>query len=129
MAQELIPKDGQSALPIDEITQRLKANFKHVKLDTESAKKDCEQSIQRMTSALARGAKWCTPAQLERTKRELGKTMNVRVADDDTTYIFFTLSPETEQIFIGFEGGKHEEAARPLCERLEEILDYDMEEV
>jgi hypothetical protein len=129
MAQELIPNEGQPPLAIDEIIRRLKASFKHVKLDTESAKKECEVSIQRITSGLARGAKWCSTADLARAERELGKTVNVIVADDTTTYISFTLSPETEQIFIGFEGGDHEEAAMPLCERLEEVLGYDMETV
>ncbi len=129
MAQELIPKGGKPALPINEIIRRLEANFKHVKLDTERAKRECEESIQRMTRALQQGAKWCTPAELEQTKREMGRTIYVIVADNPSAYISFTLSPETEQIFIGFESGQHEKAARPLCKRLEKVLDYDMEEV
>ncbi|HXI69692.1 MAG TPA: hypothetical protein VNN22_04970 [Verrucomicrobiae bacterium] len=127
MAHELIPKEGQPPLPIDEIIRRLKGSFKHVKLDIERASKDCKESIQRMTSALKRGAKWCSAEDVDREKRVLGHSVYVIVADDPSTYISFTLSPETEKIFIGFESGWNEQAATPLCERLEEVLDYDME--
>lgn len=126
MARELVPKEGQLPLAIDEIIGRLKASFKHVKLDAEGARRACEKFIERTTSALALGAWWATVENLESQKRELGKTVNVTLADDETTYICFTLSPETEWIFIGFEGGEHEVAAMPLCERLAKVLDYDM---
>lgn len=126
MAQELVPKEGQPPLAIDEIIGRLRASFKHVKLDAEGARRECAAFIERTTSALAQGAWWATAEKLERRKRELGQTVNVTLADDETTYVCFTLSPEAEWIFIGFEGGEHEEAAMPLCERLEKVLDYEM---
>jgi hypothetical protein len=129
MAQELIPKPGQPLLPIDEVTRRLKATFKHVKLDGECASKNIEESIQFMTEARARGAIGYSDEQIERAKRSIGHSVHVVVADDPSVCISFTLSPEDETIFIGFESGEHEEAATPLCERLAKALDYEMEVV
>ncbi len=82
-----------------------------------------------MTKARARGATGYSAEDIERRRRAIGHSVFVVLADKPSVYISFTLSPEGEQIFIGFESDKHERAARPLCERLEKVLDYDMEVV
>ena len=127
MAQELIPKAGQPLLSIEEVTRRLKATFKHVELDIERASKESEELIQFITNARASGATGYSVEDIERTKRSIGRSVFVTVADEPSVYISFTLSPEAETIFIGFESEEQEKAANPLCERLARALDYEME--
>jgi hypothetical protein len=127
MAQELIPKPGQPLLSIDEVTRRLKATFKYVEIDGGRASQGIEESVQFMTKARAQGATGYSAEQIESAKRSIGHSVHVVVADDPSVCISFTLSPEDETVFIGFESDEHEEAATPLCERLAKALDYEME--
>jgi hypothetical protein len=127
MAHELTPRPGRPPLPIDEIIRRLNHSFAHVDLDVERASRELQDSVRYMART---GPPHFDQEDLERTRRAIGRSVYVVVAEDadhDLAYLSFLLEPEHEKIFISYESGGHEDAARDLLERLARVLDYEME--
>ena len=130
MAYEFWPKPGQQMLSIDEVVRRLKSNFGHVELDTDRATQDILRTIEFVQGLRARGATAYTDEDIERQRRAAGKSVHIVVSDDPSAkfaYLTFTLGPEDERIFIGYESDEHEKASEELRLRLARILDYDVE--
>jgi hypothetical protein len=127
MAHELTPKTGRPALSTDEIVRRLQVSFKHVELDAEKASRQLRESMEYMART---GGPHYDSEDIERARRSIGRAVYVTVSDDinaDLEYLSFLLEPEDEQIFIGYESGRHEEASRELRGRLARVLDYHIE--
>jgi hypothetical protein len=129
MAHEFRPKRGNPLLPIGEVTRRLQTAFKHVELDVERASRDLEGWIRFVIDARSRGATAYTDEKIERARRAIGRSVFVIVADDPDTevaYLAFSLEPEDEMIFVGYESEEQERASVGLRRRLAKVLDYEM---
>ena len=127
MAHELTPKGERPPLPIEEIIRRLNDSFGHVELDAEQASRELQDGVRYMART---GPPHFDNEDMERTRRSIGRSVSVVLADDANThlaYLSFLLEPEHERIFIGYESGAHEDASRELLERLARVLDYEME--
>jgi hypothetical protein len=129
MSHELWPKADRTPLPIDEIVRRLRDSFAHVEIDVKEASRHLEEELRhglRMGGDSSRS----NSEEIERVKRAIGLAVYVVLADGPNTdgrYLSFLLEPEHDCIFISYESGRHEEAARDLRERLARVLDYEIE--
>ena len=127
MAHELTPKAGGLPLQMNEIVRRLRDAFAHVELDVDRASQQLEESVRHMRRV---GGPHFGAEDIEHTRRSIGRSVYVIVADDpltDAAYLCFILEPDDEKIFISYESQRHETASRGLRERLARVLDYDIE--
>ena len=128
MAHELTPKAGQPYLSPEEVVRRLKNNFKYVDASASRGAAPIEQGIAYMVSARQSGAPY-TDEEIERLRGVKDKAIDVIVADEsraDLAYLSVLIEPD-EKLFFGYESGEHEDAAKPLLERIAKALEYEIE--
>ena len=128
MAHELTPKAGQSYLAPEEVVRRLQDTFKYVDASASRGTASIEQDIEYMVSAQQSGAPY-TDEEIERLRGVKDKAIDVIVADEsraDLAYLSVLIEPD-EKLFFGYESGEHEDAAKPLLERIAEVLEYEIE--
>src|SRR5262245_64565261 len=100
MANELTPKAERRALPIDEITRRLRESFGHVELDEDRASRELSDSVRYMAGV---GSPHFTDEDIQSARQSIGHSVYVVIADDANAalaYLSFLLAPEHEKIFI-----------------------------
>lgn len=116
------PQAGEEFLPVTEVLQRLMDAFPVHEFDQTKGTETAEQMIAKLEEMDA-------PAELvDSYRRRSEKAINCYVSDDgsEDAYLHFTLWPG-EPIFLGYHSTEHEEAARPLLERLATALDYKID--
>jgi hypothetical protein len=128
MAHELTPKAGQPYLAPEEVMRRLQNTFRYVDASASRGAASIEQDIAYMVSARQSGTPY-TDEEIERLRGVKDKAIDVIVADEsqaDLAYLSVLIEPD-EKLFFGYESGEHEDAARPLLERIAEVLEYEIE--
>lgn len=124
MTHELTPKAGQQYLLPEEIVQRLRKAFKYVDASRSRGAESIEQSIQYMRRSGA-----FSDEEIVRLRNIKDRAIEVIVADELTpglAYLSMVIEPD-EKLFFSYESRSHEEAAKPLLERIARLLDYDLE--
>ena len=127
MAHELTPKAGQPYLAPEEVVRRLRDAFKYVDASASRGAASIEQGIEYMVRARHSGAPF-TDEEIERLRRVKDKAIDVIVAEEsgaDLTYLSVLIEPD-EKLFFDYESGEHEDAAKPLLERIAKVLDYQI---
>ena len=126
MAHELTPKAGQQYLLPEEIVQRLRMAFKYVDASGSRGAESIEQSIQYMRRSGA-----FSDEEIARLRNIKDRAIEVIVADElapGLAYLAVVIEPD-EKLFFSYESRSHEEAAKPLLERIATLLDYHLEVV
>jgi hypothetical protein len=128
MAHELTPKAGQQYLLPEEVLRRLRMTFKYVDASSSRAAESIEQSIKYMLDARQSGAPFSLE-EIEELRSIKDRSIEVVVADElepGLAYLSVLIEPD-DKLFFSYESGSHEDAAKPLLERIAKVLDYDLE--
>jgi hypothetical protein len=128
MAHELTPKIGQQHLSPGEVVRRLRNAFRYVDASGSRGAASIEEMIGYMLEARRAGAAF-SEEELERLRSVKNEAIDVIVADQlehGLVYLSALVQPD-ERLFIGYQSGQHEDAAKPLLERVAQVLDYNVE--
>lgn len=124
MAHELTPKAGKRYLLPEEIVQRLRMAFIYVDASRSRGAESIERSIQYMRQSGA-----FSDEEIARLRNIKDRAIEVIVADElapGLAYLAVVIEPD-EKLFFSYESRSHEEATKPLLERIATVLDYDLE--
>ena len=127
MAHELTPKADQPYLTPKEVVRRLRKAFKYVDASASRGAKSIDEGIAYMLGAQQTGASF-TNEEIERSRSVRNKSIDIIVADESAPDVVLSVLVEpNERLFFGYESGEHEDAAKPLLERIAKVLDYKIE--
>ena len=127
MAHELTPKADQPYLSPKEVVRRLRRAFKYVDASPSRGAKSIDEGIEYMLGAQQTGASF-TNEEIESSRSVRNKSFDITVADASAPDVILSvLVKPNERLFFGYESGEHEDAARPLLERIAKVLDYKIE--
>lgn len=124
MAHELTPRAGQQYLSPEGIVQRLRMAFKYVDASEGRGAESIEEGIQYMRRSGA-----FSDEEIARLPNIKDRAIEVTIADElahGLAYLVVVIEPD-EPLFFSYESRSHEEAAKPLLERIATVLDYNLE--
>ncbi len=124
MGHELAPQSGPF-LPIEEVIARLEREFRIVEVSREQAQEQIDGMLEYGDQLAARGVKESLAVSADlRNVRD--SSVMVGLADKrkyGRACLRFLLKPD-RVIFIDYEDGHHEDAAKPLLQRMATALGY-----
>jgi hypothetical protein len=126
MGHSLEPKSGLF-LPLDEVVTRLKREFRIVEASQEEAQSMIDGMLEYGRWLQSRGVKEGAPVTAN-LRQVRDSSLMVAVADRKRygrEYLSFLLKPD-QGIFVDYEDGHHEKAAKPLLERVARALQYEI---
>ena len=127
MAHELTPKANRPYLTPKEVVRRLREAFRYVDASASRGAKAIDDGIEYMLAAQQTGAPF-TNEEIERSRSVRNKSIDIIVADASAPNVILSVLIEpNERLFFGYESGEHEDAAKPLLERIARVLDYKIE--
>lgn len=125
MGHELTPKN-EAFLPVEEVIKRLQREFAFVDVSREQALEQIDGMLKYGEQIAAQVPE--AAAISARLRQVRDHSVMIGLADKrrfGKAYLNFLLKPG-HPISIDYEGGKHEDAAKPLLERAASALDYEI---
>ena len=127
MGHELTPKSG-SYLPVEEVVTRLQREFLVVEISREQAIAEIDGMLKYGEQLAARGVQEAEGVT-KRLREVRDSSVMIGLADKKRSigkaYLSFLLKPG-HPIFVDYEGGRHESAAKPLLKRAAAALEYSI---
>ena len=127
MAHQLWPAEDEPFLSVDEILRRWRDAFAYVSVDPAAGRIQMDEVIAYIARMV--GSPHFTREDLDLARRNRDLAVYVRLSDAEEPgleYLESVITPETE-IFFGYTGGDHEDAAAALVERAAAALGYRSE--
>ena len=127
MGHKLRPKNNGPFLAPKEVVRRLRNDIKYVDASSARAAKSIDEGIKYMLEVRETGGGF-TEEEIERLRSVRNKSIDIIIGDaaKPNAILSFVVEPG-EELFIGYESGQHEDAAKPLLERIARALDYEIE--
>ena len=127
MGHDLRPKNGRY-LSVEEVIRRLQQEFLVVEVSREQALAQIDGMLKYGEQLAARGLQE-SEAVSKRLREVRGGSVMIGLADKKRffgkAYLSFLLKPG-DPILIDYESGRHEDAAKPLRERIASALGYEI---